>query len=60
MRRRDKPRGAVGAKGRRVEEQRREGRRDVREPKKERGRLGGRAPDGLEPAGSSPWQPQWI
>lgn len=40
-----------------MEEQRREGGRDEREPRKGRGRLEGRAPHGLEPAGSSPWQP---
>lgn len=47
------------AKGRRVEEPWREGRRRVREPRKGRERLGGRAPNGLEPAGPSPWQPRW-
>lgn len=40
-----------------MEEQRREGERDEREPGKGRGRWEGRAPHGLEPAGSSPWQP---
>lgn len=58
MRSREKP-GGRGTKGGRVEEQRREGRNDVGEPKKGRDKLGGRAPNGLEPAGSIPWQPQW-
>lgn len=57
MKNRDKL-GGRGTKGGRVGEQRREGRRDVKEPKG-RENLGGRAPNGLEPAGSIPWQPQW-
>lgn len=43
----------------RTKEGEREGGRDVTEPRKGRGRLGGGAPNGLGPAASSPCQPQW-
>jgi len=60
VRRRDKCEGKGGgqAKEGEVKKPRRAGRRSVREARKGRDRLGGRAPDGLEPAGPSPWQPR--
>lgn len=61
MRRREEPEEGERA-GRQKEGEWKEGGKkggDRRESGKRRGRFGGRAPDGLEPADSGPWQPRW-